>query len=81
MASFFTIYEFTRKVEADTPITVENPVPVGLHGHGWEPDPSITRKSIDAAAFVTVGSNFQPWADRAIETARDDDADTKIINV
>jgi zinc transport system substrate-binding protein len=81
VASFFTFYDFARKVADGTPVTVENLVPTGLHGHGWEPDPSITRAIIDADAFVNVGPEFQPWADRAIQTVRDDGADTHMINV
>ncbi|MFW6382811.1 MAG: metal ABC transporter substrate-binding protein [Haloferacaceae archaeon] len=80
VASFFTFYDFARKIAADTPVTVENLVPVGMHGHGWEPDPTITRDVIDADAFVHVGEDFQPWADRTIQTVRDDDADTSLID-
>jgi zinc transport system substrate-binding protein len=81
VASFFTFYDFARKVAQGTPMTVENLIPTGLHGHGWDPDPSITRDIINADAFVNVGPDFQPWADRAIETVRDDGADTRSINV
>jgi zinc transport system substrate-binding protein len=81
VASFFTFYDFARQVADGTPLTVENLVPTGLHGHGWSPDPSITRDIIDADAFINVGPDFQPWADRAIRTVRDDGADTHIINV
>jgi zinc transport system substrate-binding protein len=78
--SFFSFYDFTREIAAGTPITARNLVPTGLHGHGWEPDASITRAIIDADAFVHVGEDFQPWADRAIQTLRDDGADTQLIN-
>ena len=81
VASFFTFYDFARRVADGTPVTVRNLVPTGLHGHGWEPDPSITRDIIDADAFVYVGPGFQPWADRAIETVRDDDAGTHLVDV
>ena len=81
VCSFFTFYDFARQVAAGTPVTVENLVPTGLHGHGWDPDPSITRRIVDADAFVNVGPDFQPWADRALETARDDGAGTASINV
>jgi len=80
VASFFTFFDFARTVAADTPVRVENLVPVGLHGHGWEPDPSITRDIVDADGFVYVGEGFQPWADRAIRTVRDDDAGTRLID-
>ncbi|MGM0604209.1 MAG: metal ABC transporter substrate-binding protein [Halobacteriota archaeon] len=81
VASFFTFYDFARTIAEGTPVTVENLVPTGLHGHGWEPDPSITRDIIDADAFLHVGPQFQPWADRAIQTVHDDGADTHLINV
>jgi zinc transport system substrate-binding protein len=81
VASFFSFYDFARKVAAGTPLEVHNLVPTGLHGHGWEPNASITREIIAADAFVHVGEDFQPWADRAIRTLRDDGADTRLIDV
>jgi len=81
VASFFSFYDFARKVARDTPIEVRNLVPAGLHGHGWEPNARITQDIIDADAFVHVGPDFQPWADRAIETLEGDGVDTKLINV
>ena len=81
VASFFMFYDFTRQVAQETPMTVENLIPTGLHGHGWDPDPSITRDITDADAFVNVGPDFQPWADRATETVRDNGAETRSINV
>lgn len=80
VASFFTFYDFARQIAEETPVTVKNLVPTGLHGHGWDPDPSITRAIIDADAFINVGPDFQPWADRAIETVRDDRGETQNIN-
>jgi len=80
VASFFSFYDFTRRIAEGTPMAVENLVPVGLHGHGWEPDPTITQDIVDADVFVHVGPDFQPWADRAIQTVQDDDADTHLIN-
>lgn len=81
VASFFSFYDFARHVADGTALTVENLVPTGLHGHGWEPDASITRDIIEADAFIHVGEDFQPWADRAIETVQDDGADTYLLNV
>jgi zinc transport system substrate-binding protein len=80
VASFFSFYDFGRQIADGTPLTVENLVPTGLHGHGWEPNASITQRIIDADAFVHVGEDFQPWADRAIETVRGDNVDTALIN-
>jgi len=81
VASFFSFYDFGREIARETPLTVENLVPTGLHGHGWEPNASVTRDIIEADAFVHVGPGFQPWADRAIQTLQDDDVDTALINV
>lgn len=81
VASFFSFYDFGRKIAEGTPLRVKNLVPTGMHGHGWEPDASVTRAIIEADAFVHVGDDFQPWADRAIQTVEDDDVDTHLINV
>jgi zinc transport system substrate-binding protein len=80
VASFFSFFDFGRQIADGTPLTVENLVPTGLHGHGWEPNASITRRVIEADAFVHVGEDFQPWADRAIRTVEADGADTAMIN-
>jgi zinc transport system substrate-binding protein len=81
VASFFSFYDFACEVAAGTPLTVNNLVPTGLHGHGWEPNAGVTRDIIEADAFVHVGPGFQPWADRAIQTLEDDGVDTQLINV
>jgi zinc transport system substrate-binding protein len=81
VASFFSFYDFARQVADGTPVTVENLVPAGLHGHGWEPNATVTQDIIEADAFLHVGSDFQPWADRAIETVRSDGVDTRLVNV
>ncbi|WP_372480933.1 metal ABC transporter substrate-binding protein (plasmid) [Halomicrobium sp. HM KBTZ05] len=81
VASFFSFYDFARNIVDGTPIQVENLVPTGLHGHGWEPNASVTKDIIEADAFLHVGPGFQPWADRAIQTLEDDDVDTQLINV
>jgi zinc transport system substrate-binding protein len=81
VASFFSFYDFARTVARDTPVEVRNLVPTGLHGHGWEPNARITQEIIQADAFVHVGQDFQPWADRAIRTVEEDGIDTQLINV
>jgi zinc transport system substrate-binding protein len=81
VASFFSFFDFGRHVADGTPLTVENLVPTGLHGHGWEPNASITRRIVEADAFVHVGEDFQPWADRAIRTIEADGVDTALVNV
>ncbi|WP_137289108.1 metal ABC transporter substrate-binding protein [Natronorubrum halophilum] len=80
VASFFTFYDFARRIAAETPVSVENLVPTGMHGHGWEPDPSIQRDITDADAFIHVGPDFQPWADRAIDTLQAETQETRLID-
>ncbi len=81
VASFFSFFDFGRQIADGTPLTVENLVPTGLHGHGWEPNADITQRIIEADAFIHVGDEFQPWADRAIQTITADDVETALINV
>ncbi|PAU84748.1 adhesin [Halorubrum salipaludis] len=80
VASFFTFYDFADSLAAGTEIAVKNLVPTGLHGHGWEPDPSIQRRITDADALVHVGPDFQPWVDRAIDALAAESAETTLIN-
>ncbi len=80
VASFFTFYDFADTLAEGTDVTVENLVPTGLHGHGWEPDPSIQRRITDADALVHVGPDFQPWVDRAIDTLAAESTETRLIN-
>ncbi|WP_418284744.1 metal ABC transporter substrate-binding protein [Halorubrum sp. DTA46] len=80
VASFFTFYDFADTLAEGTDVAVENLVPTGLHGHGWEPDPSIQRRITDADAFVHVGPDFQPWADRAIDALAAETQGTRLID-
>ena len=80
VASFFSFFDFGRQVADGTPLTVQNLVPTGLHGHGWEPNASITQQIVEADVFVHVGEDFQPWADRAIQTIRADGVDTALVD-
>ena len=80
VASFFTFYDFADSLAEGTDVTVENLVPTGLHGHGWEPDPSIQRRITDADALVHVGPDFQPWVDRAIDALAAESTETALIN-
>jgi len=80
VASFFSFYDFARNIVDGTPLQVENLVPTGLHGHGWQPSAEVTQQIIEADAFLHVGPGFQPWADRAIQTLEDDNIDVHLIN-
>ncbi|QZY00496.1 metal ABC transporter substrate-binding protein [Halobaculum rubrum] len=71
-ATFFVFGDLASAVAGDATST-DLLVPVGQHGHGWEPGPRV-RESIRAADLLVHGmSGFQPWADDiAVDLAADD---------
>lgn len=77
-ASFFVVGDFTRQVVGDA-ATANTLVPVGQHGHGWEPGPDVQREVLTADAFVYVMAGFQPWADDIRRSIREDDADVNVV--
>ena len=70
-ASFFVFGDIAEQVVGDA-ATAELLVPVGQHGHGWEPGPSVREAIYDAELFVHGMEGFQPWVDTIL---RDLDAD------
>lgn len=73
-SSFFVFGDVAAQVTGDT-ARAETLVPVGQHGHGWEPGPRI-RQEIEAAdVFVYGMDGFQPWADDVSRDLREDGAD------
>lgn len=65
-ASFFTLADFSRNVAGEA-LSVENAVPMGQHGHGWEPQSDITVEIVERDAFVHLGiEGFQRWADEVV---------------
>ena len=79
-ASFFVFGDFASQVAGDA-ATAETLVPVGQHGHGWEPGPQIQGDALDADLFVHGVDGFQPWADDVAANVREDDADTALVEV
>lgn len=73
-ATFFVFGAIASAVAGDATST-DLLVPVGQHGHGWEPGPRV-RESIRAADLLVHGmTGFQPWVDDiAADLAADDDA-------
>lgn len=78
-ASFFVLSDFASHVADDVDVDVDNLVPFGQHGHGWEPGPNIQRDVLKSDAFVYVGEGFQPWADKIVRNLRADGSDVKVI--
>ncbi len=81
-ASFFTLADFTRNVAGDA-LEVENAVPMGQHGHGWEPPSDITIEIVEREAFVHLGiEGFQRWADEvAAQIAQNHAESVALIDV
>jgi zinc transport system substrate-binding protein len=77
-SSFFVFGDFASQVAGDT-ATAETLVPIGQHGHGWEPGPQIQGTVLDSDLFVYGMEGFQPWADDLVTSLRDDDADVGIV--
>ena len=68
-ASFFVFGDFASEVAGDV-TTAETLVPVGQHGHGWEPGPQIQGTIRDSELFIYGMEGFQPWADDIAESYR-----------
>jgi zinc transport system substrate-binding protein len=79
-SSFFVFGDFAEKVVGDT-AEAETLVPVGQHGHGWEPGPQIQGEVLESDVFFHGVEGFQPWADDLVESLRDDGADVRIVPV
>lgn len=78
-ASFFTLYDFTRNVGGDA-FDVENAVPTGQHGHGWEPQSDITADIVERDVFVHLGvEGFQRWADEVVAEVERNHEDVTLI--
>ncbi|RZV06397.1 zinc transport system substrate-binding protein [Natrinema hispanicum] len=71
-SSFFVFGDFASKVAGDT-ATVETLVPIGKHGHGWEPGPKVQGTVLESDLFIHGMEGFQPWADDLVQSVRDDD--------
>jgi len=76
--SFFVLGDLTARVAGDV-ASVETLVPVGQHGHGWQPGPDVIRRAVEADVFVSMAPGFQPWADDVVQNVREGDSETTII--
>ncbi|WP_332898892.1 metal ABC transporter substrate-binding protein [Haladaptatus sp. CMSO5] len=77
-ASFFVLADFATNIVEDG-AAIDNLVPIGQHGHGWEPGPSIQTSILDAAAFIYMGEGFQPWADNVVANLERDAPEIVVI--
>ncbi|WP_323191516.1 metal ABC transporter solute-binding protein, Zn/Mn family [Halostella sp. PRR32] len=77
-SSFFVLGDFAANV-AGGAADADTLVPVGQHGHGWEPSGQLQRDVLTANAFVFMGEGFQPWADDIVRNVESDDANVEVI--
>ncbi|WP_410323117.1 metal ABC transporter substrate-binding protein [Natronomonas sp.] len=61
-SSFFVFGDVASRI-AGSAADAELLVPVGQHGHGWEPGPSVREEIHEADLFVHGMEGFQPWVD------------------
>ena len=78
-SSFFVFGDITAQVAGDA-ATAELLVPVGQHGHGWEPGPRIREEIRGADLFVHGMPGFQPWVDDITRDLAADGADVTAVD-
>ena len=79
-SSFFVFGDFAKEVAGDT-AEAETLVPVGQHGHGWEPGPQIQGEILEGDIFLHGPEGFQPWAHDIVSSLQGDDADVSMVSV
>jgi zinc transport system substrate-binding protein len=77
-ASFFMPFDVAQTIAGDL-IAVEDLVPLGEHGHDWDPDPGIVEDIENADAFIYT-RGFSSWQDDAADELENDD-DTLVIEI
>jgi zinc transport system substrate-binding protein len=79
-SSFFVFGDITTQVAGEA-ATSELLVPVGQHGHGWEPGPRVREAIGDADLLVHGMSGFQPWLDTIRTDLEADGSDVATVDV
>ena len=79
-SSFFVFGDIVANVAGDG-ATTDLLVPIGQHGHGWEPGPSVREAIADASLFVHGMAGFQPWVDSIVADLEADGADVRAVDV
>lgn len=65
VASFYPLFEFTRKVGGDR-VAVRNLVPAGVESHDYEPTPRDVIAMTNARVLIYNGAGFEPWVQRLL---------------
>ncbi|WP_181691117.1 metal ABC transporter substrate-binding protein [Natronomonas sp. LN261] len=79
-ASFFVFGDITQQIAGDA-ATAELLVPVGQHGHGWEPGPNVRQAIYEADLFVHGMESFQPWVDTIVRDLSADGAGVTTLDI
>ncbi len=79
-SSFFVFSDIAEHVAGDS-ATTDLLVPIGQHGHGWEPGPRVREDIYDASVFVHGMEGFQPWADDILDDLEADGAEVTPVDV
>jgi zinc transport system substrate-binding protein len=68
VASIFPLQDVARQVGGDA-VRVDVLVPPGASPHGFEPKPAQVEQFSRADLVLTIGSGFDPWADRLADAS------------
>jgi len=79
-SSFFVFSDIVERVAGDS-ATTDLLVPLGQHGHGWEPGPRVREDIHSASVFVHGMEGFQPWADDIVADLAADGAEVTPVDV
>jgi zinc transport system substrate-binding protein len=78
-SSFFVFGDIASEVAGDA-ATTELLVPVGQHGHGWEPGPRVREDIYETELLVHGMTGFQPWVDTILNDLDADGADVATVD-
>ncbi|WP_299236664.1 metal ABC transporter substrate-binding protein [Natronomonas sp.] len=79
-SSFFVFGDVTDRVAGDA-ATSDLLVPIGQHGHGWEPGPRVREDVRRSELFVHGMEGFQPWTDAIRRDLRADGTDVTTVDI
>ncbi|MEF8787060.1 MAG: metal ABC transporter substrate-binding protein [Haloarculaceae archaeon] len=79
-ATFFVFGDVAENVSGET-VETDVLVPVGQHGHGWEPGPRVREDIYDARVLFHGMDGFQPWVDDIRSDLGADGADIVTVDV
>jgi ABC-type Zn uptake system ZnuABC Zn-binding protein ZnuA len=69
VASFFPIYDFTRRLAGED-FTVIGPVPPGADPHGMEATPGLAREIAGAQLILLLGLGMDGWISKLARSER-----------